>query len=103
MSTWKSRAGATRLLEKLRMSKASPSKPRIENVSPVAAIAGGEIDLRGQGFSANGRTRPVVRFGAVADSLMARSPNRLVVRVPEAAASGQLTVEAGGAVSAPVT
>ncbi len=76
--------------------------PQIEAVSPAAAIAGGEIDLRGRGFSANGRTRPQVRIGGQPAGLLVSSPDRLVVRVPEGVTRGELTVEAGGAVSSPV-
>jgi sugar lactone lactonase YvrE len=77
-------------------------KPQIETVSPRAAIAGGEIDFRGRGFSVNGRTRPVVWFGGQPAGLLVSSPSRLVVRVPEGVTSGEVTVDAGGAVSAPV-
>ena len=38
-------------------------KPRIENVSPRAAIPGGEWAIQGSGFTENGRSRPTVRFG----------------------------------------
>jgi sugar lactone lactonase YvrE len=77
--------------------------PEIENVAPRAAIAGGEISIRGRGFSANGAGRPRVLFGDQPGTLMVGSANRLVVRVPEGAVSGALTVENGGIVSAPVS
>ncbi len=78
-------------------------KPRIEDVTPRAAIPGGEVAIKGSGFTENGRSRPTVRFGDQAGSLMLSSPNRLVVRVPEGVTSGELTVAAGNAVSAPVS
>jgi hypothetical protein len=77
-------------------------KPRIENVSPGAAIPGGEVAIKGSGFTENGRSRPTVRFGDQAGSLMVSSPNRLVVRVPEGVTSGELTVATPNAISAPV-
>lgn len=79
------------------------SKPRIEDVSPRAAIPGGEVAIKGSGFTENGRSRPTVRFGDQAGSLMVSSPNRLVVRVPEGVTSGELTVSTGSAISAPVS
>jgi sugar lactone lactonase YvrE len=85
------------------MEKASTGQPRIERVQPAAAIAGGEIAIRGHGLAVNGRTRPVVRFGDRVANLLVSSPNRLVVRVPEGAASGGVTVETDGAVSPPAT
>jgi sugar lactone lactonase YvrE len=78
-------------------------KPQISQVAPRAAISGGEIGIRGNGFVENGRTRPVVRFGDQAGSVVVSSPTRLVVRVPEGVTSGELTVDSGGAVSAPVS
>src|SRR5215472_4466292 len=78
-------------------------KPRIENVSPRAAIPGGEVAIEGSGFTENGRSRPTVRFGDRAGSLMVSSPNRLLVRVPEGVTSGELTVATANAISAPVS
>lgn len=79
------------------------TKPRIEEVTPHAAIPGGEIALRGHGFTENGKTRPLVRFGDLAGNLTVASRNWLVVRVPEGVTSGDVTVDSGRAVSAPVS
>jgi sugar lactone lactonase YvrE len=76
-------------------------KPRIETVEPGAAIAGGEIAVCGRGFVANGNRRAIVRFGKTPGAVVVSSPTRLVVRVPEDAASGDLTVDSGAAVSEP--
>jgi len=74
-------------------------KPRIEQVAPQAVIPGGEIALRGRGFIENGHTRPQVRFGDRPASVLVSSPNWLIVRAPEGATSGELTVDTGRAVS----
>ena len=84
------------------MSKEANLKPQIEHVAPGAAIPGGEVAIRGRSFTVNGGARPVVRFGDRPASLLVSLPNRLVVRVPEGA-SGDLTVDAGGAVSPPAS
>ena len=78
-------------------------RPQISQVAPRAAISGGEIGIWGNGFVENGRTRPVVRFGDQPGSVVVSSPTRLVVRVPEGVTSGELTVDSGSAVSAPVS
>jgi len=78
-------------------------RPHIDEVTPRAAIAGGEIAIQGHGFTANGNMRPVVRFGEQLGSLLVSSPSRLVVRVPEGVRSGDLTVDSGAAVSEPVS
>ena len=52
----------------------SKGRPQIESVVPRAAIPGGEISVRGSGFAEDGRTRPVVRFGKHAGTLVLSSP-----------------------------
>jgi len=78
-------------------------KPQIELVRPRAAIPGGEIGIWGMGFTENGRTQPVVRFGEQSGRLVVSSHNRLVVRLPEGVLSGELTVDTAHAVSSPVS
>jgi sugar lactone lactonase YvrE len=78
-------------------------RPRIEQVAPQAAIPGGEIALRGHGFTENGLVRPQVRFGDQPANVMVSSPNSLIVQVPDGATSGEVTVDNGRAVSAPVS
>ena len=77
--------------------------PNIEQVAPRAAISGGEIAIRGRGFTENGSGRPQVLFGTQPASLMLSSSNRLVVRVPEGAVSGELIVQNATGASAPVS
>ena len=68
-------------------------KPHIDDVSPRAAIAGGEMQIRGEGFSPNGHNRPRVRFGGLDGNLLISSDRYLVARVPEGAVSCELTVD----------
>lgn len=77
--------------------------PRIEEVVPGAAIPGGEIAIRGRGFTENGRVRPTVRFGDRPANLVISSSDRLVVRVPDGVTNGNLTVDNGKAVSEPAS
>ncbi|MGO9273625.1 MAG: IPT/TIG domain-containing protein [Terriglobia bacterium] len=105
MSLWKKAGDSGRAAQKAgdaAVERTAKGTPWIEQVTPRAAIAGGEITLRGSGLTENGRTRPLVRFGDLPASLLLSSPNHLVVRVPEGAMSGHLTVDTGKAVSAPV-
>src|SRR5882724_1788554 len=66
--------------------------PRIESVTPAAAIPGGEVEIRGGGFSTRAQLRPVVRFGETEATLALASPQRLVARVPEGASGGVVRV-----------
>jgi sugar lactone lactonase YvrE len=100
MSLWKKAGRPEHIMEK----HASPQgKPIIAEVSPRAAISGGEIWIEGSGFTENGRTRPRVRFGDQTATLMVSSPNRLAVRVPDGVITGELTVDSGSAVSTPTS
>ena len=74
--------------------------PQIASISPLAAIPGGELVIRGAGLADNGH-RPQVRFGDQPGSLLLSSSNRLIVRVPEEVTSRSLTVETGNGLSAP--
>jgi sugar lactone lactonase YvrE len=66
--------------------------PRIDRVTPAAAIPGGEIVIHGSGFASRAHPRPVVRFGEVEAGLALASENRLIALVPEGATSGVVRV-----------
>src|ERR1041385_1535072 len=57
--------------------KSSDSKPQISQVTPPAAIAGGEFQIRGKGFARSER------------------PRFIIARVPEGATAGELVIESG--------
>jgi sugar lactone lactonase YvrE len=69
--------------------------PRIEGISPSAAIPGGEVEIRGSGFVSRNFARPLVHFGEAAASVALSGPQRLVVRVPEGASGGAVRVASG--------
>jgi len=73
--------------------------PRIERVTPAAAIPGGDIVIHGSGFEARKNARPRVRFGELEADLLVSGENFLIVRVPEGAAVGSLRVATVGAES----
>jgi len=62
-------------------------KPRIDTIHPPAAISGGEIELRGVDFCANGDKRPTVSIGSAAARLVVGGPKFIVARVPGDAGS----------------
>ena len=67
-------------------------KPHIEQIFPRAAIAGGEMQIRGHGFCCDGQQRPEVTFSGVEANLLVSSDRYLVAHVPEGATSGDVTV-----------
>jgi hypothetical protein len=67
-------------------------KPHIDEIFPKAAIAGGEIHIRGNGFCSDGTRRPQVKFGGVEASLVVSSDKYVVARVPDGAVSCELSV-----------
>src|SRR5271169_2600870 len=73
--------------------------PHIESVSPVLALAGGEVRIAGSGLRPQQWERPRVQFGEVDGGVVISSDSFLVARVPEGATSGPVVVAADGHVS----
>ncbi len=73
--------------------------PHIESVSPLLALAGGEIRIAGSGLRPQEWQRPRVRFGDLEGGVVISSDSFLVARVPEGATSGPVVVAADGHVS----
>ena len=66
--------------------------PHIESVSPVLALAGGEVRIAGSGLRPQQWQRPRVQFGEVEGGIVISSDSFLVARVPEGATSGPVVV-----------
>lgn len=80
-----------------------PSGPRIETVSPEAALPGGEIDVLGTALGPVADRRPLaVLDGSLAPVLLSR-PDRLSIRIPDSAEAGRLEIRQNGSTSNPVT
>ncbi|HEX6897685.1 MAG TPA: IPT/TIG domain-containing protein [Bryobacteraceae bacterium] len=73
--------------------KDTNGRPQITNVSPEAAIPGGELQIRGAGLAR--ADRPHVRIGDVDAPIVIGSDSYVIVKVPEGASAGELIVEAG--------
>ena len=73
--------------------KDSNGRPQISNVTPVAAIPGGEFQIRGAGLAR--AERPRVTIGDVEAPIVIGSDSYVIVRVPEGASAGDLIVETG--------
>ncbi|MBI3671004.1 MAG: SMP-30/gluconolactonase/LRE family protein [Acidobacteria bacterium] len=77
------------------------SIPRIERVTPGAAIPGGDVTIHGCGFESRNNTRPRVQFGEVEGTLLVSAEDFLIARVPEGAAGGTVRVATARAESQP--
>jgi sugar lactone lactonase YvrE len=73
--------------------KSADSRPQIAQVSPAAAIAGGELQIRGKGFGRG--DRPRVTIGDVAAPVVIGSDSFIIAKVPEGASAGELVIESG--------
>ncbi len=62
-------------------------------VTPVAAIAGGELQIKGKGFAKT--ERPRVTIGEVNAPVVIGSDSFVIVKVPEGASAGELVIESG--------
>ncbi len=76
--------------------------PTVVSIAPKAAETGGEIEIKGSGFGSDPRLVRVVFPGDVWARPIAVDDDRLRVRVPYRAESGDLRVEAGIKSSAPL-
>src|ERR1039457_6052139 len=74
--------------------KSPDTKPHIAQVTPPAAIAGGELQIRGKGFAR--AERPLVTIGEVGAPLVISSDSFVIARVPEGASAGDLVVRSNG-------
>lgn len=81
--------------------KERDGKPKIVEVSPSAAIAGGDIQIRGEGLVL--KERPRVTIGEVSAPVIIGSKSFMIVRVPEGASGGDLVIENDEAASSPYT
>ena len=72
--------------------RSDASTPSLEAVRPPAAMPGGEVEVTGSGLAATSGTAPRARVGETAAYLALSRPRRAVVRVPEGAISGDLTL-----------
>ena len=73
--------------------KSPEPKPQIAQVTPPAAIAGGELQIRGKGFVKS--ERPRVTIGEVGAPVIIGSDSFVIARVPEGATAGELVVQNG--------
>lgn len=77
--------------------KSSDPKPQISQVTPPAAIAGGELQIRGKGFAKE--ERPRVTIGEIGAPVIIGSDSFVIARVPEGATDGELVVASGSLAS----
>jgi sugar lactone lactonase YvrE len=74
--------------------KAEENRPHISGVQPAAAIAGGELSIRGKGLAAG--DKPRVTIGDVVAPVVIGSDSLVIVRVPDGASVGELVVGGSG-------
>src|SRR5450432_148528 len=83
-------------------SATSNGLPRLDSVSPRAALPGGEVRFQGSGLRPDELARPQVRFGEQAGAVLIGSDDFVVARVPEGASSGPAVVATNGHFSNPL-
>lgn len=73
--------------------KESNGRPEIDRITPEAAIAGGEFQIRGKGFAK--WDRPRVMIGETAAPVVIGSDSLIIAKVPEGASAGEVVVSSG--------
>jgi sugar lactone lactonase YvrE len=74
---------------------------RIESVKPAAGLPGGEIAIRGTGFSVRDHARPHVQFGNADANVILAAEDFVIACVPEGASGGAVRIRMNGIESAP--
>jgi len=74
---------------------------RIESVKPAAGLPGGEIAIRGTGFSVRNHARPHVQFGNADANVILAAEDFVIACVPEGASGGAVRIRMNGIESAP--
>ena len=84
----------------------SGTSPRIDTISPLAALPGGEVEVRGANLGSvpigqNGSEwrRPVAMLGELSAPVLLTRASRMAIRVPEEAETGRLRILQNGAQS----
>jgi sugar lactone lactonase YvrE len=77
-------------------------KPRIEHVTPSAAIPGGEVVIHGSGFENGNSSQPHVVFGEAEGGVLFATAGRVVTRVPPGASGGTVRVATSHGESGPM-
>ena len=71
-------------------------QPRIEAVTPGAALPGGEVRILGSSLRPPELRRPRVRFGDIEAAVVISSDDFVIAKVPLEAASGPVVVSTNG-------
>lgn len=79
--------------------KEATARPEIAQVTPAAAIAGGELTIRGSGFTQP--DWPRITIGDISAPLVIGSDNFCIVRVPDGASAGDVVLASGARSSQP--
>jgi sugar lactone lactonase YvrE len=76
--------------------KNSDETPRIDGLSPSAALPGGEVRIIGQALRPADLRQPSVKFGQIEGAVVISADDFMVARVPPGAASGPVVVATNG-------
>lgn len=68
------------------------SEPRIDDVTPAAALPNGEVEISGANLGPGSFGPPAVLVGSVGAHILMSRPTRLVFQVPALASTGQIEV-----------
>ncbi len=87
------------LLSRSATAKAAAPTPKITSIAPAAALPGGEFDLRGQHLTPGGMRQPVAAIGEASAQIVMSQPERVLLRVPEGALPGGVSLQVDGKAS----
>jgi len=75
--------------------KLKSAAPKLDTLTPSAAMPGGVVEVRGQMLGPEEHGMPVAHIGDVPAALLMSRPDRLMLQVPQGAVTGEVRVERG--------
>jgi len=92
----------TTLRSLLTSDKADPEAPRLDHLSPIAAMPGGQVEVHGHHLEPHGAHIPRASIGDIPAPVVLSRPTHATVRIPEGAISGNLVLHRNATESNPL-
>jgi hypothetical protein len=76
--------------------------PRLDRITPPAAMPGGEVDLHGEHLDPNGTRLPHATLGDTAAPVLLSRPHHATILIPDSSITGDLILHRNGQASNPL-
>jgi sugar lactone lactonase YvrE len=92
----------TTLRSLLTPDKVDPEAPRLDHLSPIAAMPGGQVDVHGHHLGPDGAHIPRATIGDISAPVTLSRPTHATIRIPDGTISGNLVLHRSATESNPL-